>query len=60
MEYEIRLRRNTWTEKGGWNWRVFELSNRGEAPVLRDWGWESDQGQALTEANYALDMREEE
>lgn len=57
MEYEIRLRENRWDVTGGWNWRVWEQSFGGKEKLV-GWGWEPDQGQALTEANYFIDTRE--
>lgn len=58
MAYEIRLRENKWLLEGGWGWSVYEVTLNGHAELV-DWGWELEQEQALNEANYVINVKEE-
>lgn len=57
MAYEIRLRENKWLLEGGWGWSVYEVTLNGHAELV-DWGWSPTQAEALNDANYYLDVKE--
>lgn len=59
MEFEIRLRENKWDVTGGWNWRLWQQAFGGVEKLI-NWGWAPTQSEALNDANYYLDVLEED